>query len=172
MKRISISVVIATLLLFGINGYAAEKVGYINVQRIVSNSNMGKAAAAEIKKMREAENEKIRALNEELNALKTSFAQARQQADTSETALMDQLETIQLKDKQLKRFVDDAKEYLAKKDKELVTRILRIVDPLLEKIAKKRDYTIIIKDPNALAYLSPKADLSDEVVKSLNAVRD
>jgi Skp family chaperone for outer membrane proteins len=97
VKRTTISVVIAVVLLFGVHGYAAEKVGYINVQRIVSNSDMGK---------------------------------------------------------------------------ELVARILRKVDPLLEKIAKKRDYTIIIKDPNALAYLSPKADLSDEVVKSLNAARD
>ena len=83
----------------------------------------------------------------------TKFAEARQQQDASETDLVAQLETIQLKDKQLQRFVDDAKEYLAKKDKELVARILRKVDPLLEKIAKKRDYTIIIKDPNALAYL-------------------
>ncbi|MDP7359633.1 MAG: OmpH family outer membrane protein [Pseudomonadales bacterium] len=172
MKRTTISVVIAVVLLFGVHGYAAEKVGYINVQRIVSNSDMGKEAAAEITRMREAENAKIRALNEELNTLKTKFAEARQQQDASETDLVAQLETIQLKDKQLQRFVDDAKEYLAKKDKELVARILRKVDPLLEKIAKKRDYTIIIKDPNALAYLSPKADLSDEVVKSLNAARD
>ena len=169
MKITSTGVVIAVVMLFGMNVYAAEKVGYINVQRIVSNSDMGKEAATEITRMREAENEKIRVLNEELNALKTRFAQARQQEDASESDLMTQLETIQLKDKQLQRYVADAKEYLAKKDKELVARILRQIDPLLEQIAKKRNYTIIIKDPNALAYLNPKADLSDEVVSSLNA---
>lgn len=172
MKRTAISLVIATVMLLGANGYAAEKVGYINVQRIVSNSDMGKNAAAEITRMREVENEKIRTLNEELNTLKAGFAQVRQQEDASETELMVQLETIQLKEKQLKRYVADAKEYLAKKDKELVAKILKKVDPLLEEIAKKRNYTIIIKDSNALAYLSPKADLSDEVVESLNAARD
>ncbi len=113
MKRRSISVAIAIAFVFCVDGYAAEKVGYINVQRIVSNSTMGKEAAAEITQMREAENEKIRALNEELNALKTSFAEARQQQDASETDLVAQLETIQLKDKQLQRYVADAKEYLA-----------------------------------------------------------
>jgi Skp family chaperone for outer membrane proteins len=171
MKMTSTGIVIVVVMLFGMNIHAAEKVGYINVQRIVSSSNMGKEAATEIARMRAAENEKIRVLNEELNALKTRFAEARQQEDASESDLVTQLETIQLKDKQLQRYVADAKEYLAKKDKELVARILAKIDPLLEKIAKKRDYTIIIKDPNALAYLSPKADLSDEVVKSLNAAR-
>jgi Skp family chaperone for outer membrane proteins len=171
VKMTSTGIVIAVFILFGMNIHAAEKVGYINVQRIVSSSNMGKEAATEIARMRAAENEKIRVLNEELNVLKTRFAEARQQEDASESDLVTQLETIQLKDKQLQRYVADAKEYLAKKDKELVARILAKIDPLLEKIAKKRDYTIIIKDPNALAYLSPKADLSDEVVKSLNAAR-
>jgi len=148
---------------------AAERVGYINVQKIVSNSNMGKQAAAEIAKLRDEENARIKPLNDELNSLKIAFNDSRQKTDASESDLMSMLETIQLKDKQLKRLIDDAKELIARKDRELVAEILRKVDPILARIAKKNGYTVIIKDSNALAYLDPGADLTDEVVKGLNS---
>lgn len=151
---------------------AAEQVGFINVQKIVSESNMGKRAAAEIARLRDAENGKIQPMNDELNSLKIAFKDERQKADASESQLMSMLETIQLKDKQLKRQVDDSKELIAKKDRELVAEILRKVDPLLAEIAKKGGYTIIIKDANALAYLDPKADLTEDVVKALDKTRN
>jgi len=35
-------------------------------------------------------------------------------------------------------------------------------------VAKKKKFVIILKDPNAIAYLDPKVDITDLVLKALN----
>ena len=37
-----------------------------------------------------------------------------------------------------------------------------------KKVAKRNGYTIILKDPNAIGYLDPAVDITDEVLKELN----
>jgi len=39
---------------------------------------------------------------------------------------------------------------------------------VLKRVAKKRKYTIILKDPKADGYLDPSVDITDEVLKGLN----
>ncbi len=64
--------------------------------------------------------------------------------------------------------VADAKEEIKRQDRELVARILKKADGALKKVAKKKKYTIILKDPNAIGYLDPEVDITDAVLKELN----
>ncbi|MDO8281993.1 MAG: OmpH family outer membrane protein [Thermodesulfovibrionia bacterium] len=167
MKKIVIVAIVAVML-FCANSYAAEKVGFINVQKIVSDSEMGKKANADIQKLKDTENVKItkrRAEFEELN--KTFKAESQKEgADQAELKLL--IDKIQLKEKEFKRIVDDAKEMLAKKDRDLVIDILLKADPILKDIAKTKGYAMIFRDRNALAYLDPAVDITDEVIKKLD----
>ncbi len=167
MKKI-ITVVTAVLLLTAFNAYAADKVGFINVPKLLANSAMGKVANEEIKKMGEAENIEISKRNKALDALKEKFRAESQDKDANKSGLKILLEEIQLKDKDLKAFVDDAKEKIGVRANEHLVEILTKADPVLKEIAQKRGYSIILKERNTIAYLNPSADVTDEVIGKLD----
>lgn len=151
--------------------YAADKVGYINVQRIVSESNLGKKAKAKIDKIREKRNKEIREKNTEIEALSNKLRAESQKKNINQPKIRELIEEIQQKNKELKRFVADVKEELAKKDRELVVEILKKADPILRKIAKKKGYSLILRNPDVLAYMDPDVDVTEEVIKRLNKAR-
>lgn len=64
--------------------------------------------------------------------------------------------------------VADAKEDISREDRELVALILKKADDILKKVAKKKRFSIILKDPNAIGYLDPDVDITDLVLKELN----
>lgn len=169
-SKIGVIVIIAVFL-FCISAYAEDKVGYINVQRTVSETNLGKEARAQIEKLTTQRNKEIEEKNKELESLNNKLLAERQKKNPDLSKIRELIDEIQQKDKELKRFVADAREELTKMDRELANEILQKADPVLREIAKKRGYSIIIKDPNALAYLDSKVDITEEVIKELNKLK-
>jgi outer membrane protein len=167
VKKIVI-VAIAAVLLFCVNAYAADKVGFINVQKLVSGSKMGKKATAEIQKLKDAENEKVNKKRAEFDKLNDKFKAESQKKNANQSKLKLMIDEIQLKEKDFKRYVADAREMLSKKDRELVVEILLKADPILKEIAAKKGYSIIFRDRNVLAYLDPAVDVTEEVIKKLD----
>ncbi|CAD7848633.1 MAG: hypothetical protein [Olavius algarvensis Delta 4 endosymbiont] len=80
----------------------------------------------------------------------------------------DKVEALKKLYKDFQRMVADAKEDISREDRELVALILKKADGVLKKIAKKKKYSIILKDPNAIGYLDPDVDITDLVLKELN----
>jgi outer membrane protein len=64
--------------------------------------------------------------------------------------------------------VADAKEDITREDRQLVSIILEKANDILKKVAKKKKYTIILKDPKTIGYLDPDVDITDLVLKELN----
>ena len=145
---------------------AADKVGYINLQRLVNESKMGKAASADIRKMRAVKEAELNEKLKEINELKASLNNDGK--DMAPTVRKNMIESLQRTYKDYQRLLADAKEDIAREDKELVAIILTKADGVLKKVAKKNKYTIILKDPNAIGYLDPGADITDLVLKELN----
>jgi len=146
--------------------YAADKVGYINLQRLVNESKMGKAARKEMQELRKKKEALVAEKLSEINELRKLLSEKRDKMDPRERR--DKLEDLQRKYKDYQRLVEDVKEDIQREDRELVAIILQKADGVLKKVAKKKKYTIILKDPNAVGYLDPKVDITDAVVKELN----
>lgn len=141
-------------------------VGFINLQRVIKESDMGMAARAEIGKLR-TEKEKIAAVKQiEIKEMEDRLA--RQASTMGETEKREKLEALQQAKKAYRRLLDDANEEISRKDKALVADILREVDVVLKKIAKKKKLTMILKDANVLAYVDPRADITDFVLEALD----
>ena len=75
---------------------------------------------------------------------------------------------IQKTNKEYRRMVADVKEDILLEDRELVSIILQKADEILNKVAKRLNYTVILKDATAIGYLDPSVDITDEVIKELN----
>ena len=145
---------------------AASKVGYINVQKIVSESNIGKIAKKDVDTLKEEKEAELRKSAQAINDLKTTLEKGK--ASMSADDLRDRAAKLQDMVKEHKRLVSDIKEDIQRKDRELVVMILQKADAILKKVAKKGNYTMIIKDPNAVGYLDPDIDITDAVIKELN----
>lgn len=171
MKRLSILIIVccvaaSMVLSMTSNAMAGDKVGYINLQRLVSESEMGKAASKDIQKLREQKEKIVSAKLREVNRLRDLINNQGAMMTAAEKSNV--LENLQRAYKEYQRLVADAKEDIVRGDKKLVATILQKADGVLKKVAKKHKYTIIIKDPNAVGYLDPDVDITDKVIKELN----
>ena len=156
---------LAVCLLVGNPGIALAKVGYINLQRLVNESEMGKKAKADIVKLRRDKEQAVAAKQRQINRMRQELAQA---TDMDPAVRQMKIEQIQKEYKDYQRMVADAREDITREDRQLVQIILKKADGVLKKIAKKKKFTIILKDPNAVGYLDPSVDITDLVLKELN----
>jgi outer membrane protein len=166
------TVVLTTILfLFVIGGIsnticATNKVGYINLDRLVKESDMGKVAMENINRLRK---EKQVMINRKLQTINEIKINLEGEADLlKDQEKKDRVEELNALIKEYKRMAADAKEDIAKEDRELVAQILKKADGALKKVAKKKKFTIILKDPNAIGYLDESVDITKDVLKELN----
>lgn len=145
--------------------YAGSSAGYINLQRLVSESSMGKEASRNLAKLRQEKEAVATQMLQKINNLKKSISS--KDAPLSLEIKRVRLEELQKAVKQYQRMVEDAKEDLLKEDRELVADILKKADQALKKVAKKRKFAIILKDVNVIGYLDPKVDITNDVLKEL-----
>jgi len=144
----------------------AERVGYINLQRLVNESKMGKEAKEDIRKLRKEKEDLLALKLKEINKLKQDFNNAENNMTVRQKRA--KLEVLKRAYKDYQRLVADSKEDIVIGDRELVAIILEKADSILKKVAKEKNFTIILKDPNAIGYLDPKVDITDDVLRELN----
>ena len=156
----------AVLLVSAAAAAAADKVGYINLQRLVSESKIGQEAREDIQKMRKAKEEDLKKRLESLNQMKDELNRNWDELDPRDRR--DRRAALKRAYEDYQKIVNDAKEDILREDREVVAIILQKADGVLKTVAKKNGYTIILKDPNAIGYLDPEVDITDDVIKALN----
>ena len=154
------------LLLFAGTAAAADKVGYINLQRLVSESKIGQEAREDIQKMRKAKEDELTRRLETLNKMKNELNENWEKLDPRDQR--DRRAELKRTFEDYQKMVNDAKEDILREDREVVAIILEKADGVLKKVAKKNRYSIILKDPKAIGYLDPEVDITDLVLKELN----
>ena len=162
----SASICIALILGITTVSIAADKVGYINLQKLINDSEMGKAAKNNIQKLRQEREALLKEKLAEVNKLKDYINKEGSKMDPNESR--DQVQLFNKAYKDYQRLLADAKDDIANEDRDLVAVILQKADPVLKKVARQKEYTIILKDPNAIGYLDPGVDITDDVLKELN----
>lgn len=167
-KTIILSIACCFVMLLALSSvsYAQDKVGYINLQRLVNESTMGKAARAEIEKLRSEKETLLKNKLKEINDLRELI---NKEADKMDVATrQERIKALNKANKEYQRLAEDAKEDLTNEDNELVAIILQKADGVLKSVAKSKKYAIILKDANAIGYLDPGVDITDDVLKELN----
>lgn len=169
MQKISLGIlVLCVAAVLGVAGVqAAEtKIGAVDFQRIVKNSNQGNKIEAELK----AESERIRAELEaqkkELEDLKgklerEAVVMSREVKEEKEIEFRVKVRNLQEADRQHRQ---DFNKLRAEKLQALQNEVLEIVTDL----GKKGNYDLILSEISVL-YASSAVDLTDAVIKTLNA---
>ena len=146
----------------------AQKIGYVDLQIVITNSKAGKSAKssfeAEFKTKRDIIEQKTRAVE----TMKQDFI--KNSAVMNETTRKQKAEQIDTKEKDLNRTREDFREELQRKDLELTQKILKDIEGILKQIGQSEGYDIIFERTEAgIIFASPASDITNKVIQAYDA---
>ena len=152
------------------NGQPAGPIYVVDMQKIIDQSVIGKAARNNIE-----EDMKKKRLS--LEKLKLEIDKAREEIEKqssllSAEAIQSKQEQVIRKQRDFERAYADQREQLAKKNQEAMSKVVTEIDEVIKKLAAENNYRMVLeKDARTVAYVNEKYDISDEVIKAVNAAK-
>ncbi|HUF77520.1 MAG TPA: OmpH family outer membrane protein [Thermoanaerobaculia bacterium] len=143
------------------------KVAVIDVERILLESNRGKAALGEIENLRKAKQQEGEVLQKEIADLQTRLNEGRLSLAEDKLAEL----TKQLEDKVIaaRRFQDDATRELTKKRDQVLDQIEQSIFPVINQVGREGGYTLIFNKYNSgLVYADESVDITAQVIERYN----
>ena len=147
---------------------AAQKIGVIEVQRIVQESAVGKESLARVQKVQAAKQEELTKRQKELRDLEQKIQE--QGKSLSEEAVEKAQKDYQAKALDLKRFQDDASRELEELQRKELGELEKRVMPVIDAVAKENGYHLLMnKYQSGLLYADPTLDLTETVIQKFNS---
>ncbi|MDO4905054.1 MAG: OmpH family outer membrane protein [Lautropia sp.] len=142
------------------------KIGFVSTERIMRDSTPAKAAQAKIEKDFSRRDKEIQDLGTRLRtaserfekdgAVMTDSDRARRQRELSEM------------DRDFQRRQREFREDLNQRRNEELTSVLDKANRAIKAIAEREKFDLILQDA---VYVSPRLDITDDVIKQLNSAR-
>ena len=152
------------------SSFAVDKIGFINLQEIMQNSNAGKKAAEDFKKFYEKETLEIKSSEKELKKMKDELEK---QSSIMTKSSQKEKETIyqkKLRDYQL--LVNDTNEELKKRDQEMTQKLMPGIMKIVRTIAEKEKFTLVIDVATMpIPYYAKENDFSKTVIEEFNKLK-
>jgi len=164
------AVIISLVFVWSTSSFAVDKIGFINLQEIMQNSNAGKKAAEEFKKFYEKETQEIKSSEKELKKMKDELEK---QGSIMTQSSQKEKETIyqkKLRDYQL--LVNDTNEELKKRDQEMTQKLMPGIMKIVRTIAEKEKFTLVIDVATMpIPYYAKENDFSKTVIEDFNKLK-
>lgn len=144
------------------------KIGYVDLQRALNESEAGKKAKGDFKRQVDSLESQLKGKKEELDRLKDELERKSVvMRDEERRKLEDEFQRKRL---DLKRKFEDSQGELQKKDNELTGVIIRELQEVIRQIGDRDRYTLILElSSSPVLYNDKSADLTDEVLTAYNA---
>jgi outer membrane protein len=141
------------------------KIGVLNMQRILSASDPGKAAQAEIKKQRDKMLQDLKEKGAEIDALGKQFERESMVMSKEKREEKEREYRIRINDfKTLEKRYNTQSQDLQKR---LLNKIVKDVYALVEEIGKNEGYLLIVRREGVM-YSPSSIDITDELIKQMN----
>lgn len=142
------------------------RVGIVNLDRIFREANSAKAAQTKLEQEFSKREKEINDLGTQLKTLSDKFEReaptlAESQRNTRQKQLMDQ-------DRELQRKRREFQEDLNTRKNEELQQVIERANKVVKTLAETEKYDLILQDS---VYVNPKHDITDKVIKALNAAR-
>lgn len=163
MKKFMVPIII---LLFVLSVQAAyAKIGYVDMRKIVAESNQGKEARQTLDSIEKAKKALMKEKIIEIRKLEEDFSkQGSILNDEAKEKKKAEIEKLMVEYQQMRR---ESEGELQKTEAEFVQKIVLEVRKLLSVIAKEEGYTAIL-DKAGVVYMPDEFDLTDRVIKKFN----
>lgn len=162
------SVLVLALLLSGIawpgDVLAQQKVGFVNPQRLIDESDIGRTAQQDLAKLGQEKDRQIRDSAKNINELKARLADATL-SDSEQRTLESKLQILY---EQHDRLIQKSNEDIQYEEARLIQFIMKRADASLRHIAQQQGFSLVLTDPDIVGYIEDSADLTDLVIQDLN----
>ncbi|HET9837384.1 MAG TPA: OmpH family outer membrane protein [Candidatus Angelobacter sp.] len=152
------------------NAPAGNKVGIVNIQDAIANTNEGKKELDALQQRFSPKQAELKTQNDEVENLKK---QLQAQSDKlSEDERNNRVKSIEVKQKALQRNFEDAQNEFQQAEQEVVNRLGKKMLDVLEKYAKNNGYSMVLDVSNPqtpVLYASPGSNITKELVDAYNA---
>ena len=144
------------------------KVAVIDVNRIMTDSQRGKAVIEIIDKLQAEKAAHLKALNDELVELQKRFQEGR--LSLAEDRLAQLQAQIEDRTRAFQRAREDAERDVQKQRNDEIDKVEAAVFPIINPIGKEGGYTLIFnKFQSGLVYAEEQIDITDQVIQRLDA---
>jgi outer membrane protein len=142
------------------------RVGFVNTDRIFREANTAKAAQAKLEQEFSRREKELNDLGNNLKSLSDKFEREAPTLSESQRAQRQKQLLDQDRDFQRKRreFQEDLN---ARKNEEL-QQVLERANRVVKQVAEAEKYDVVLQEA---VYINPKHDITDKVIKALNASR-
>lgn len=156
------------LVLFAFCAHAAEKkIGYVDLNRALNESEAGKSAVVKLEEMVkskqgiiEYEGDKIKKIEEELT---------KQASVLTPEAVKEKKDEREKLLRNYQRMVKDSQEEVQKKQAEFMDEIVKELRKIVLEIGEAEGYTVILeKAESGVLYVAPAIDMTDSLIKKFN----
>ena len=142
------------------------RIGFVSTERILRDANPAKAAQA---KLEQDFSRREKELNDMGNALKTASERFERDAPTlSESQRATRQKSLVDQDRDFQRKRREFQEDLNARKNEELQQVLDRANRVIRQVAEQEKYDLVIQEA---VYINPKHDITDKVIRALNASR-
>lgn len=145
----------------------AAKIGFVNMEEILSASDIGKAANEEFKKIFEKSKKTIQSKEQEMQKLKDELE--KQRPILTEQALKDKELSYQKKFRDYQDLVKDANDDLNARRQDMVSKYVPDIMKIINDIGEKEKYTMVVDLSTVpVAYHNKENNITKRVTEEYN----
>lgn len=145
----------------------ADKLAVVDIQRVVNESILGKAARKNLEAQVTNETARLETLKQEMIKLQDNLK--KQASVLSGAALQAKQDELRRKERELQSSYQDKQRELARKNEEEIGSVVQQVDKIVKRLADKERYRFVLeRDPRAIVYASDQVDITKKVIEILD----
>jgi outer membrane protein len=156
-------------LILASTAFAEPKLGYVDLQRALNESDAGKKAREDFKVRVDKAQGQLKKQKDELDGLKEQLEKKALVMKEDERGNLEDEYRRKLRD--FERNYKDSQADLQKKDNELTGGIIKDLQDIIREYGEREGYTLILEaTSSAVLYGSKSADLTDVVLQQYNTL--
>jgi outer membrane protein len=159
-------VLIFTILVFSILVFSEVKIGVINAQEILSKTNIGKEVQKKLENLQNSRRKKVETLQNEIKNLQKDLTSPALNTEAREK------KTRELEDKRLEynRLLQDIQKELKNESQKEMMELYKKIMPIIKEVGVAQKFTLILDmTSSGIAYFDEAIDITNEVIKAVNA---
>jgi outer membrane protein len=143
----------------------AQRIGYIDLARVLARSSAGVAAREQLEREKAAMQKEMDGKRVELDKLRDELE--KKGPLMAADARRDREEAMERKRRDATRLADDFQRELGRKEQVLAQKVMQDISGVIERVGKQKGYYLVLERGRAgVLYSAPEADLTDDILKA------
>jgi outer membrane protein len=144
---------------------AGQRIGYIDLARVLARSSAGDAAREQLEREKAAMQKEMDGKRVELDKLRDELE--KKGPLMAADARRDREEAMERKRRDSTRLADDFQRELGRKEQVLAQKVMQDISGVIERVGKQKGYYLVLERGRAgVLYSAPEADLTDDILKA------